>query len=200
MKLIKRMGGVLLVLYVLVCIGLYFIQDQIIFAPDTLPESHRFRSGKEIEVAVDDNVFLNTWVRESDNPQGVIIYFHGNRGNIRRCIRQVQSFAPSDYKVYMPDYRGYGKSDGAITSQKQLFSDAQLVYDRVVSENPGVDISIVGYSLGSGMASFLAANNPIKRLILIAPFKSIVDMKNRYFPLIPNFLICLLYTSPSPRD
>ena len=51
------------------------------------------------------------------------------------------------------------------------------------------NIIIVGYSMGSGMASYLAAHNPTKALLLVAPFVSIVDMKNRYLPIIPNFLL-----------
>ena len=119
-------------LYALGCLVLFLIQEKIIFNPHELPESHRFRMGEEIEIDVSDEVSLNTlWMKEP-NAKGLIIYWHGNKGNLRRCSRQAEMVAGNDYDLLIPDYRGYGKSDGYIYSESQLLEDAQKVYDWAV--------------------------------------------------------------------
>ncbi|MFT6809967.1 MAG: alpha-beta hydrolase superfamily lysophospholipase [Saprospiraceae bacterium] len=189
MKTFKRVLLVLFCLYVIVCMGLYFIQDSIIFDAHLLDEDHRFRSGEELKIPVANNISLSTYHLPIDNPKGVILYFHGNRGNIRRCIRQIERFAPEGYELYMPDYRGYGKSDGLISNEKDFLQDAQKIYDYIKSRHPENQISIVGYSLGTGPATYISANNTPQELILVAPFISFVDLKNRWSSLIPNFLL-----------
>jgi len=189
MKIIKRLLLVLFCLYTVVCIGLYFAQESIIFDAQPLDQDHKYRSGEELRIPVDEGISLSTFHFPVENPKGVVLYFHGNRGNNRRCIRQIQSFAPSGYELYMPDYRGYGKSDGEVSNEKIFMQDAQKVYDYVKARHPESEISIVGYSLGTGPASYLASHNKPQELILVAPFISFIDLKNRWTQLIPNFLM-----------
>lgn len=189
MKIIKIIGIFLLCCYIILCAGLYIGQDKIFFKPQKLSENHQFRSGEEVEIEVGDGVQLNcVWVKER-NSKGVILYLHGNRGSNRRCLHQAQTMEGNQYDIFMPDYRGYGKSDGVISSEKQLFEDVQKVYDFLKKEYSEDQIVISGYSLGSGMASWLAANNNPKQLFLIAPYVSFVDLKNRYTAFLPNFLV-----------
>ncbi len=189
MKWLKRLGMFFLGLYMLVCAALYFIQENIIFNPHPLSESHAFRTGEEIEIEVENELFINAlWLR-APNPKGVIIYLHGNKGNLRRCIRQAEMMSGNGYDILMPDYRGYGKSDGQIHSEAQLFKDVQKVYDAAKKEYQESQIVLVGYSLGTGLASYLAAHNQPARMALIAPYLSFIDLKNRNFPYIPDFLL-----------
>lgn len=189
MKFIKSLFKTFLVLYILACGVLYFAQDYVLFRPHKLSENHHFHLGEEIEIEVEDGVFLNcVWSKES-NSKGVVLYLHGNRGDNAWCLRQSQTMAGAGYDVFMVDYRGYGKSDGKINSQNQLFSDVQKVYDFLKTKYKEENISITGYSLGSGMASWLAANNNPKRLFLVAPYFSMTDMKNQYAWFIPDFVL-----------
>jgi len=115
--------------------------------------------GEEIEIDVSDEISLNTlWMKEP-NAKGLIIYWHGNKGNLRRCSRQAEMVAGNDYDILIPDYRGYGKSDGYIYSESQLLEDAQKVYDWAVQHYNENQIILLGYSLGTGVASYLAAHN-----------------------------------------
>jgi len=189
MKWIKRLLWFGLVIYILGCSALYFMQDSLIFDPHQIHESHKFRQGEEIELEVDDGVYLNMLHQKRRNPKGVVIYLHGNRGDIRRCLHQANSFIPSNYDFILPDYRGYGKSDGKIFSQRQMYEDVQHVYDYAKKQYAEKDIIVTGYSLGSGMASYLAANNDPSKLVLVAPFVSINNLKNRYAWFIPDFLV-----------
>lgn len=189
MKKLKIIGLILGVLYALTCVSSYMLQERIIFDPYVLPEDYDFQIGQEVEIEVEKNIFLNTiWIKEPPS-KGVILYLHGNRGSIRRCLRQTQGMRGNGYDIFMPDYRGYGKSDGKIVSEEKLHQDAQKVYDFLKQYYAENQIIIIGYSLGTGMATRLAANNAPQQLVLVAPYLSMVDLKNRWTPFLPDFLI-----------
>lgn len=184
-----RLFIVIAILYVILLIGVYFAQERLLFNPDKLSEGHVFRAGQEVELEVAPQVSLNCILIDQAADQGVILYLHGNRGSNRRCLRQLMVYDGLGYDLFMPDYRSYGKSDGSMLSQRQAYDDMQVVYDHL-KELYGEDrIIILGYSLGSAMASHLAATNNPKSLHLVAPYKSMVAMKNKFAPTIPSFLL-----------
>ncbi len=190
MKTLKGIAKTLFIMYMILCIGLYFGQDSLIFNPHKLQEDYHFSSTNEVEIEVEEDVFLNAlWIRE-ENPRGAILYLHGNRGSNKRCRHQAMNMANNGYDILMVDYRGYGKSDGAIYSQAQLYADVQKVYDYMKESYVEDQIILAGYSLGSGMASYLAAHNKPQQLVMIAPYLNFYELKKRYIPIyIPNFLI-----------
>ncbi len=187
---VKRLGLAVGLMYVVLCACLYAIQDRFIFNPQPLPSSFQFRMGEEVEIEVEKDVNLSClWIKETQAAKGVILYLHGNKGSNKRCLRQAQSMLGNDYDLFMPDYRGYGKSDGEIESEEQILSDVQQVYNFLTKYYEEQKIIIVGYSLGSGMASYLAAKNDPQQLVLLAPYLSLVDMKDRILPIIPDFVV-----------
>ena len=156
MKTLKGVLKAIFILYGLLCIGLWFVQDKLLFNPSKLPENYVFSKKNEVEIEVDKGIFLNAlWIRE-ENPKGVILYLHGNRGSNKRCQHQARNMANNGYDILMVDYRGYGKSDGEIYSQEQVYADVQKVYDYLKESYREDQIILAGYSLGSGMASYLA--------------------------------------------
>lgn len=189
MKFLKRIVILFLILYGLACVFLYASQEHLLFNPDHLPEDYTYRKGVEQKIDLVDGKQLSSYYNQVDNSKGVIIYFHGNKGSIRRCIRQADMMTGLGYDILMPDYRSYGKSDGPMESQSQFYSDAQAVYNFAKTKYSESKIVVIGYSMGSAAATFLAGENNPKELFLVSPFKSIVDLKNRYAPVIPNFLI-----------
>lgn len=168
---------------------LYFNQEKLIFFNEPLPADHVFRDGRELFIPVDERINLNCLALEVDNPKGTVIYLHGNKGNNRRCLRQAYNVMPQGYNLIMPDYRGFGKSGGVPQSEEQMLSDMQKVYDYVRDKIDGNNIIIVGYSLGSGMASFLAENNKAEHLFLLAPYTSMSDVKDARYVPVPDFLM-----------
>jgi uncharacterized protein len=189
MKWLTRLGIALIVIYSLVCGLLYYSQERIIFHPDKLPESYAFSEGEEVELPVGDGISLNCLWMEDPAHKGVILYLHGNRGSNERCLHQARSMAGNGYDIFMPDYRGFGKSDGEIVSEEQLFSDAQAAYDFLKRLYVEESIVVVGYSIGSGMASHVASQNNPQQLILLAPYTSVVDLKDGMAPFLPDFLL-----------
>lgn len=189
MKALRRLGWFLGGVYIIACLGLYFLQDRIIFRPQPLPENHHFRAGAEVEIPVEEDISLNAlWIREARS-KGVILYLHGNRGSNRRCLRQTRGMQGHGYDIFMPDYRGYGKSDGSITSEAQMHADIQKVYDYLKQHYRETQIIVLGYSLGTGMATYLTAHNDPQQLVLVAPYLSMLNLKNRWAPVIPNFIV-----------
>jgi len=189
MKSLKRIFLFFLSVYLVLCGVLFFIQERIIFNPYKLSEDFTFRMGEEVEIGVDEGVFLNCLLVKEEASKGVILYLHGNRGSIRRCIRQAENMMGNGYDVFIPDYRGYGKSDGEIESEEQLQSDIQKVYDYLKSQYDENEIVVLGYSIGTGLASYLAAQNNPKKLVMVAPYLSLLDLKDRRVPFIPDFLL-----------
>ena len=189
MKWLKRLGIALFGLYALVCGLLYFEQERLIFHPDKLGEDYVFREGEEVELPVAEGISLNClWMKEPAS-RGVILYLHGNRGSNERCYHQALTMAGDGYDIFMPDYRGFGTSDGEIDSEAQLLGDVQAAYDFLKKHYREDQIVVVGYSIGSGMASYLAANNHPQQLVLLAPYTSVVDLKNGMAPFLPDFLL-----------
>lgn len=195
MKFLKNAFKSLLILvgllYVVGCIFLYFYQENMIFYPNKLDESQKLRAGIDIDIPVEKDVAIHAaFIEESKNREdGLIIYLHGNKGDVNRAISQARSMIGHGESILIPDYRGFGKSDGYIHSEKHMMSDMQAVYDYALTMYREDQISIVGYSLGSAMASYLAAHNKPKQLVLVAPFTSMLDMKNKFAWFIPDFIL-----------
>ena len=190
MKTLKGVLKAIFILYGLLCIGLWFVQDKLLFNPSKLPENYVFSKKNEVEIEVDKGIFLNALWMRTEKAKGVILYLHGNRGSNKRCQHQARNMANNGYDILMVDYRGYGKSDGEIDSQAQLYADVQKVYEYLKESYREDQIILAGYSLGSGMASYLAANNRPQQLVMIAPYLNFYELKKRYIPIyIPNLFV-----------
>ena len=187
-----RFLKILIALYAIACVALFAIQDRFIFNPYPVDENYRFGIGKEVEIDLGDGYSMNNlFIEQNDlnKTKGVILYLHGNRGNINFGIYQTRSMRGLGYDLFIPDYRSYGKTEGKIQSEKQLYSDIQKAYDYLKQSYDESQIILVGYSLGTGMASYLASTNKPKELILVAPFTSLTDIKNKYLWFFPDFLL-----------
>ena len=174
------------------CAMLYFKQEELLFFPSKLPADHVFRFNSNFEerfITTPDGHNLHGILFRADSPEGLIFYLHGNAGGLDSWGELAQTYTNLNYDVFMLDYRGYGKSQGKISSEKQFHDDVQLAYDHVKKEYPEEKIVVLGYSLGTGTAARLAAENNPKMLILQAPYYSIVDMAKRLYPMIPAAII-----------
>lgn len=191
-KFIKATLKTLLFLYLVICIGLYFFQEKLIFFPRQLPSNFEFsfqRPFKEVQIPVDPPEQLNGLWFKQDSSKGLIFYLHGNAGALNGWGRIAPIYLNLGYDIFLLDYRGFGKSTGSIYSEAQFFGDAQKAYDWAKQQYPSEKITIIGYSIGTGVAAYLAANNEAQQLILKAPYYSLVDMMQAYYAFIPTFLL-----------
>ncbi|SMD45436.1 hypothetical protein SAMN00777080_4087 [Aquiflexum balticum DSM 16537] len=179
-------------IYMIVCVAFYYFQEKLIFFPETLNKNHQFDFRQKFEernFETADGKLLHGILFKTDNTKGLIFYLHGNAGSIDGWGQVAATYTELNYDIFILDYRGYGKSEGKITSQKQLFEDNQMIYDQLKKEYNEQDIIILGYSIGTGMAAYLASENNPKRLILQAPFYSLTDLAGQLFPILPSFII-----------
>jgi uncharacterized protein len=191
-KILLRTVMLLLVFYVLICVFLYFFQEKMIFFPDKLDKEYEFsfaRPFKEITVKTNDGKLLNGLWFSADSAKGLIFYLHGNAGALDSWGEVAQRYVDLGYDVFLLDYPGYGKSEGRIRSQAQLFEDIQAAYNEMKKRYAEERIVVIGYSIGSGPAARLASSNQPKLLILHAPYYSLADLMRRTYPIIPTFLL-----------
>ncbi|QKG52185.1 alpha/beta hydrolase [Hymenobacter sp. BRD67] len=190
-----RGTGVLLILYVLGCAWLYVKQETLLFYPQRLPAAYKFGfPGKYIEYTIisADGIPLNGLLFKADAAKGLVFFLHGNAGSLADWGRLAPVYQQLGYDVFMLDYRGYGKSQGTITSQAQLLNDVEAAYQQVASRYAENTVVIAGYSLGTGPAAWLATRHQPKLLLLHAPYYSMTDMAAHtipVWPLLPNLLL-----------
>lgn len=110
-----------------------------------------------------------------------IIYFGGNAEAVENNIQDYRRMFPG-YTIYITNYRGYGGSSGQPTEQA-LFSDAITIFDNVKQQHSSVDI--IGRSLGSGVACYVAAQREVQKLALITPYDSIKNVAQSAYPTFP---------------
>jgi len=178
--------------YIFLCVLLYFFQEKLIFLPHKLSKNYEFTFGQpfeELNIIASDGKLLNGVLFKSDSSNGLIFYLHGNAGSIGSWGKVAKTYTDLSYDVFMIDYRGYGKSEGQISGQEQLFEDNQYAYDEMKKRYSEDQIIILGYSIGTGLASKLASTNNPKLLILQAPYFNLTDMMRRRFPFAPTFLL-----------
>ena len=188
----------LIILYIMIAASLYFFQEKIIFRPTTLPQDFTFNFSnpfEELFLNAEDGAKINAIHFKSENPKGVILYFHGNAGDLSRWGKITEFFVEKDYDVFVMDYRTYGKSKGEL-SEQALYNDAQMCYNYVLERYQEKEIIVYGRSLGTGMATYLASNNNPKQLILETPFYSLTEVAKHRFPIFTNNKL-LKYDFPS---
>ena len=118
------------------------------------------------------------------NPQA-IIYFGGNAEIVDYSADMFSLVFPK-HTVYLAKYRGYGHSQGRPT-EPGIYADALAVFDAVKPQHQ--TISIIGRSLGAAVATWVATHRDIDRLILVAPFDSVLAIARSMYPLFPVKLL-----------
>lgn len=173
-------------LYLLLCIIYYLLQEKFIFIPS-------FKNQEKLKIKVDyEEIFLegerggsiHAFHLKIANPRGCILYFHGNTGSLQRWGVIAQSLTKFGYNVFIPDYRGYGKSCG-IRTEELMHNDSLLCLDYLKTKFPIDEIVIYGRSLGSGLAVKLASQENPKALILETPYNNLIDAAKKFAPFIP---------------
>lgn len=167
--------------------SLYFMQKKLIFLPTKLAQDYEYtfeEPFEELFLTAPDGAKLNAIHFTTENPKGIVLYFHGNAGDLSRWGEVTSYFTQFNYDVLVMDYRTYGKSTGKL-SEKALFADAQLFYDHIKEDFPESEIILYGRSLGTSIASYIASENTPKMLLLEAPFYNMEDVAKSRFPILP---------------
>lgn len=178
-KFIKSVSTVLVLIYFGMGIYLYLNQNNFLYFPRT--ETMHTHSNMNIQ---NEHESINIVVLNKGH-QNAILYFGGNGESMAMSADYIAKQFPQ-FTCYLMDYRGYGKSSGQATEQG-LYSDALKLYDTIKSKHHRV--SIGGRSLGSGIATYVAANRTVSKLALITPYDSIVAVAQDKYPMYPASLL-----------
>lgn len=166
--------------YLLLVAGLFIFQRSLLYFPVPYQEG----VNRDEVTFTNQGVELKGWVLNPGKSRA-IIYFGGNAEAIENNISSFEAVF-NDYSVYLVHYRGYGKSEGK-PSEAALFSDSIAIYDQIKPQHQSV--SLMGRSLGSGVAVYLASNREVENLILSTPFDSIAEVAQLHYPFVPTRLV-----------
>jgi fermentation-respiration switch protein FrsA (DUF1100 family) len=187
-----------------IVVGAMFLERQLIYFPTRYPDglwdldAVTRNSGASLEDCffdTEDGVRLHAWWCRPAHAEGVtadmvLLWFHGNAGNLSHRADLVLRLARTPVQVFIVDYRGYGRSEGR-PSEHGLYADADaawryLVHDRGVAPQR---IVLFGDSLGAAVAVDLATRVEAAGLIVQSAFTSVPDMAARHYPFVPKALI-----------
>ena len=192
LKVFSRLLVIIGVMYIFMCTYLYFNQESILFVPRKLAVKHVFKFDRPYEerfFETPDKIKLNALLFPADSSRGLIFYLHGNAGSLDGWGDIAAMYNARGYDLFLFDYRGFGKSGGHITSESQFFEDIRLLYREMKKKYTEDKISVIGYSIGTGPAAMLAAENEPKQLILLSPYYSMPDMMHQRYSFVPEFIL-----------
>jgi hypothetical protein len=184
-------SGISLVLVVLLgvgCFGVFYpqVENFFIFHPqasfDAVPSDWRL-SCEDVYFDTEDNKRLHGWFFPLEGDAPVILFCHGNAGNISHRLENVKLLLDQQLQVFIFDYRGYGKSSGR-PSEKGLYRDGLGAYDFLANRKgiPPDRIIPFGRSLGASVAIEISMRREVKSLILESAFTSTKGMAKTLFP------------------
>lgn len=166
----------LVVLYALFALAFCSMQRKFLYFPP--PASNLFG---EMNISFTSNgIELSGWVLNQGQSRA-LIYYGGNAESIEANIPFFRSLNP-EYTIYLLPYRGYANNPGK-PSEEALYNDAVEIFNAIQDKHES--ISLMGRSLGSGVATFVAANHPIDRLILVTPFDSVENVAKDIYWMFP---------------
>ncbi|MBA7478331.1 hypothetical protein ES707_13754 [subsurface metagenome] len=168
---------------------LYFSQSRYIYFPDRTLLADPGSIGLQFESVyfeAADGVKLCGWFIPSDSARGVLLFCHGNAGNISHRLESIQIFHQLGLDVFIFDYRGYGQSEGNPT-ETGTYQDAEAAWRYLVEGRnlAATDIVVFGRSLGGAVASWLAQKHTPRALIVESSFTSIPDIAATLYRYLP---------------
>jgi uncharacterized protein len=175
---------------------LWHAQRQLIFIPDARVDVTPAAVGLEfVQVAIplgEGSAITGWWLPSADTESAVVLYLHGNDGNISRELHRLQLLRGLGLPILEIDYRGYGRSSGPFPSEARVYEDAVSAWTFLVHVQ-GIEprrIIIYGHSLGAAIAVELELRRgPACAVVLDSAFTSMTDMARREYPWIPVNLL-----------
>jgi len=174
-------GLILMLVYLMQSHLLYFPTKEKISTP-----SHVGLAYEAVTLRTEDNLTLDSWFVPHSKPRGVVIFFHGNAGNMSHRLDTLTILNQLGLSTLIFDYRGYGASEGEI-SEKGSYKDARAAWNFLTEQRnirPS-KIIFIGRSLGGAVASQLATVHTPKVLIIESSFTSVPKLAAAIYPFLP---------------
>lgn len=188
-RYLKKLIGSILMLPILVYFGfigyVYFFPELVFYNPDKTKPNLTYAKSviptlHEVSYKTADGRDIYAWYATPKNPQKAVIFFHGNSYNIYYHIPRVLPFLKAGYTVILPEYEGFGGIEGTPSQRNMednMRATIKFLNDKGVQNK---DIVLYGHSLGTYMATYVAAklagDEKFDALILESPFTSLTDV------------------------
>ena len=187
--------------YGVVLVLVFLFQSHLVFFPGTgresvlTPQSYGLRF-ESVSIRTTDGETLDAWWVPAEGARGVVLFFHGNAGNISHRLDYLQMFHRLRYTTLIIDYRGYGKSTGT-PSEAGTYRDAEAAWEylRHARMARPQDVVIAGESLGAAVATWLAAEVTLttgespRAVLLFSTFTSVNDLGQQVYWFLPVRLL-----------
>jgi alpha-beta hydrolase superfamily lysophospholipase len=176
-----------LLAYAGICALVYVGQQAMLFPADRAPviENHWKPAvgGKTSEAFLDGSCGkLHAALWDVPDSKGIIMIFHGNAENMMTVEKQVADFHRLGYAVAAWDYPGYGRSTGCWFDEQDLLMDATKAFYWTQQQAGGKPITLYGRSIGTGLALYIASQQPVQRVLLISPYDSLANVGKDHMP------------------
>jgi len=175
-RIATRILKVVALAYVAIAVLLYLMQGSITYHPSPL----QFEPDAQALTVAGRTGPLRGWVVNPGKPEAVV-YFGGNGERLEYDVDMFRALLP-DRSVYLVPFRGYGPNKGT-PSEPGIEADALAVFDFAHSQH--AKIAVVGRSLGTGVATYVAAHRPVERLVLVTPYDSILNIARDRYGIFP---------------
>jgi uncharacterized protein len=190
-----EIGSIVLLLagaYGVLVLAVYLYQPRLLYFPNlpsreiTATPAAIGLAYETVSVTTDDHVTLDGWFVPASRARGVLLFCHGNAGNISHRLDSLKIFNDLGLSTLIFDYRGYGRSEGS-PSEEGTYRDAQAVW-RYLTETRAIAanrIVLFGRSLGASIAAHLASQTQPAALIVESAFTSAPDLAQELYPFLP---------------
>lgn len=158
---------------------LYFPEPELILTPSDMGLDY-----EDVNFTAEDGTRLHGWFLPGENGQPLVVFCHGNAGNISHRLDNLRRLRELGLAVFIFDYRGYGRSEGR-PSEPGSYSDMRGALAWLQQQGwEGREMIYFGRSIGAGVALQLALEQPPGGVILESPFTSIAAMGKQHYPLL----------------
>ena len=194
MRVLLRLLAAAVLGYCGVAATLYFAQRRIVFVPDEARPDVVAVAVPGLQAATLRTAgmldLLAWWLPPRSGARPVVLYFHGNGGNLANRAARLRAFAAAGFGVLMPEYPGYGGNPGA-PSERSFYEAAAAALEFLKAQ--GVSdgrVAVYGESLGTGVAAWAAAGRRFGALVLESPATSVTALaRERYWFLPVDWLV-----------
>ena len=194
---------IILLFYLIATFAVYLFQRKLLYHPSAPPHFAQANTGEglihkfeKIGIKVNENINLNGWLHIKDFKKKTILFLHGNAGNLDNRIYKLNFIGKLDINFLIIAWRGYSENSGNPT-EMGLYEDAESAVKFLLSKGISEkNIILYGEYLGAAVAIHISQNKNFAGIILEAPFTSMIDMGQKYYPFFPvKFLIKDKYES-----
>ncbi len=192
MKTVTNILLLAMLCYGFLLIFVYFYQNRLLFLPnlpsravESLPSAVGLPY-ESIDLLTNDHIHLDGWFIPAPEQRGVILFCHGNAGNISHRLDSLLLFHRLGFSTLIFDYRGYGNSHGH-PSEAGTYLDVEAAWHYLTTERSIASsrIALFGRSLGAAVAAHQASVSTPGALIVESSFTSVPDMAAELYPFLP---------------